>query len=97
MLCQECLDVAHVHVQDSGAVSKTASKLSLQQSCRFLTVLRTAALGCPRHRQKAAGRVCWPFTGEKVRKGIELLMLEYSLSCRIAGFGHEAVALDFNS
>lgn len=44
MLCQECLDVAHVHVQDSGAVSKRDSKLSLQQSCRFLTVLRTGAL-----------------------------------------------------
>lgn len=89
--------MSHVHVQDSGAVSKMVSKLSLQQSCRFLTVLRTGALGCPRHLQKAAGRVYWQFTGEKVRKGIELLMLEYPLSCRVAGFGHEAVALDFSS
>lgn len=88
--------MAHVHVQDSGTVSKRASKPSLQQSCRFLTVLRTA-LGCPRHLQKAEDRVCWQFTKEKVRKGIGLLMLGYSLSCRVAGFGHEAVAHDFSS
>lgn len=88
--------MAHVHVQDSGAVSKRTSKLSLQLSCRFLTVLRTA-LGCPRHLQKAESRVCWQFTREKVRKGIGLLMLGYSLSCRAAGFGREAVALDFSS
>lgn len=37
MLCQEYLDVAHVQVQGSGDVSKRDSKLSLQQSCRFLT------------------------------------------------------------
>lgn len=87
--------MAHVHVQDSGAVSTRASKLSLQQSCRFLTVLRT--LGCPRHLRKAEGRVCWQFTGEKVRKRIGLLMLGYSLSCRVSGCGHKAVVLDFSS
>lgn len=84
--------MAHVHIQDCGAMSKRASKLS----CRFLTVLRTA-LGRPRHLQKAESRVCWQFTREKVRKGTGLLMLGCSLSCRVAGFGCEAVALDFSS
>jgi len=42
---------------------------------------------------------------EKARKGIGLLMLEYSLlhtqrsalSCSIAGFGHKAAVLGFSS
>lgn len=49
--------------------------------------------------------MCQQFIEEKVRKGVGLLILEYSLlypqhsalSCRVAGFGHKAAVLDFSS